>query len=378
MTTTDEVAGSAGRRAVERARREADRAYNEALTTLDQTIVAAGAQPQVGRDELARLGTALLEFLQKITAFVETKDRELAAGAEQRMAALEGPLATIAELRTQVNVLQRAVQTLHVTSHESRVAGQETGAATREAGLATRDFVYVAFEDQFRGSQEAVAGRLQDYVPIFSSAPGDAPVVDLGCGRGELLAALDQAGVRARGVDANASMAAAASDRGLDAVHGDALAFLEAQQDNSLRGIAATQVVEHLEPAYLMTLIDAASRKLGPGAPIVLETINPACWLAFFSSYIRDLTHVRPVHPDTLQYLLQANGFTRVEIRYRAPVPEHMKMQTIELPAALAFAPDGTRTPLGAVAHALNVNAVVLNNLMFTHLDYAAVGWRTP
>ena len=37
----------------------------------------------------------------------------------------------------------------------------------------------------------------------------------------------------------------------------------------------------------------------------MLETINPACWLAFFSSYIRDFTHVRPVHPETLQYLLQ-------------------------------------------------------------------------
>ena len=93
----------------------------------------------------------------------------------------------------------------------------------------------------------------------------------------------------------------------------DALGVPAALPDASLGGIIATQVVEHLEPSYLMRLLDAAARKLRPGAPIVLETINPACWLAFFSSYIRDLTHVRPVHPETLQYLLRASGFERVD-----------------------------------------------------------------
>jgi O-antigen chain-terminating methyltransferase len=135
-------------------------------------------------------------------------------------------------------------------------------------------------------------------------------------------------------------------------------------------------VVEHLEPRYLMRLIDAAARALRPGSPIVLETINPACWLAFFSSYIRDLTHVRPVHPDTLQYLLRASGFDRVAIRYSAPVPDHMKMQTIDLPAAVLAGGDATAAALWRVAHAVNVNAAVLNNLMFTHLDYAAIGYR--
>ena len=118
-------------------------------------------------------------------------------------------------------------------------------------------------------------------------------------------------------------MVAVARERGLDATHADALGYLASLPDESLGGLIATQVVEHLEPSYLMRLLDAAAQKLQPGAPIVLETINPACWLAFFSSYIRDFTHVRPVHPETLQYLLRASGFERVEIRYSAPVPEH-------------------------------------------------------
>jgi O-antigen chain-terminating methyltransferase len=125
-----------------------------------------------------------------------------------------------------------------------------------------------------------------------------------------------------------------------------------------------------------MRLLDAAARALRPAAPIVLETINPACWLAFFSSYIRDFTHVRPVHPETLQYLLRASGFERVTIRYSAPVPDHMKMKTINLPAAVLAQSDAQSAAVVHLAEALNANAVILNNLMFTHLDYAAVGYR--
>jgi hypothetical protein len=108
-----------------------------------------------------------------------------------------------------------------------------------------------------------------------------------------------------------------------------------------------------------------AFAKLTAGAPIVLETINPACWFAFFSSYIRDITHSQPVHPDTLKYLLIASGFQRVEIRYRAPYPEQHKLQ-----------PVGATPALADWAATLNENADKLNRLLFTHLDYAAVGYR--
>jgi O-antigen chain-terminating methyltransferase len=94
----------------------------------------------------------------------------------------------------------------------------------------------------------------------------------------------------------------------------------------------------------------------------VLETINPACWFAFFESYVRDITHVRPLHPDTLKFLLQASGFSGVELRYQAPYPEHDKLQRVA-PAAL-----------GTAAETLNANVDKLNSLLFTYLDYAAIG----
>ena len=130
-------------------------------------------------------------------------------------------------------------------------------------------------------------------------------------------------------------------------------------------GCSPRRSIEHLEPRYLTSLLDAAFDKLRPGAPIVLETINPACWFAFFESYIRDITHVRAIHPDTLKYLLIATGFQQVDIRYRAPYPEHEKLQPV--------LPDAS---LGDSVETLNANVEKINRLLFTWLDYAAIARR--
>ena len=225
---------------------------------------------------------------------------------------------------------------------------------------------YVGFEDQFRGSPDEIRRRVEEYLPLFANA---SDVLDVGCGRGEFLELLRDRGVRARGIDINPAMVEVCKGKGLHAEAGDALAYLGGLPDGSLGGLFAAQVVEHLEPRYLMRLLDAAFDKLRSGAPIVLETINPSCWFAFFESYIRDLTHVRPVHPDTLKYLLIATGFQRVEIRYRAPYPEADKLQ------ALAQS-GGAPTSLDDMIETLNANVEKINRLLFTYLDYAAIGLR--
>jgi hypothetical protein len=129
----------------------------------------------------------------------------------------------------------------------------------------------------------------------------------------------------------------------LTADRSDALSFLEAQPDQSLGGLIAIQVVEHLESRYLMRVIETAYRKLKPGAMMVLETINTACWAAFFDSYIRDFTHAHPLHPETLRYLAQASGFAIVELRYLSPVAEHEKLPLVRIVSERGCQPDGHR-----------------------------------
>ena len=437
---------------LERQRRDADRQYNDALTAFDAALVhvapaepaglagdqalppipegwrgrslrvvsawlmpwlegqqafnartAAAIAAAAARDReriaaFERFQASLIVLLQQITAFVDTKDRQVSAQAtlrldeHQRIIGDHGwfieeqrpLLATLPELRAHLTVLQRATAMLQRRiADEAPARGAGAPAATPSAAPAAAaaagagspdDYKYVGFEDQFRGSEASVAATFDEYLPIFAGA---TDVVDLGCGRGELLAALQSSGVRARGVDSNEAMVAVARERGLDATQGDALGYLAALPDESIGGLIATQVVEHLEPSYLNRLLDAAARRLRPGAPIVLETINPTCWYAFFSSYIRDPTHVRPVHPETLQYLLRASGFERVEIRYRSPLPEHVKLKTIAFHDVVRWLGDPSTQLLGTLAQTINAHADTLNTLLFGYMDYAVIGYRS-
>jgi 2-polyprenyl-3-methyl-5-hydroxy-6-metoxy-1,4-benzoquinol methylase len=412
---------------------EADRRYNEALTAVDHAFIPADETPGPGvprpdavlpppagphrpwlrvihrwlapvfarqrtfdnhvveaidaltdtEDEvaLARFQTALIIFLQKITAFVESKDRIVAATAAARLDRHEELLNQLPDIQTQLAVLQRATQMLtrSVGSRQSPVDSRQPAVDSRQSEPSalspqpSLDYQYVAFEDRFRGSDDEIREKLRAYVPLFAGA---ADVLDIGCGRGEFLALLKTAGVGARGVDTNREMVATACERGLEAVQGDALAYLESLPDGSLGGLMAAQVVEHLTPPYLSRLLATAFQKLRSGAPLVVETINPACWLAFFSSYIRDVTHAQPVHPETLQYLLQANGFGKVTLRYSQPVPEHMKMQPVDV-TAIAAAGGEHAAAVAQMARTVNANAAILNNLLFTHFDYAAIGYRS-
>jgi O-antigen chain-terminating methyltransferase len=339
------------------------------------TLGAGGAVLRAHFAAFERFETALMTFLQQITAFIETKDREIAASLDARLGRPGQAIEAMDDLRAQVAVLQRATQMLKRELKQSSVTShQSSQSPVNSHQSAVNDYKYVGFEDQFRGSDEEIREKLRAYVPLFVGA---SEVLDVGCGRGEFLALLKAEGISARGVDANREMAASARERGLDVREGDAIEYLSSLPDGSLGGLMASQVVEHLEPPYLMRLLETAYRKLRPAAPVVIETINPACWFAFFSSYIRDFTHVRPVHPETLQYLLRASGFGRVSIRYSAPVPEHMKMKLAEMPAEAPAAADPASRALAGVAHAVNANAAILNNLLFSYLDYAAIGYRS-
>ena len=252
---------------------------------------------------------------------------------------------------------------------EPEPAPAATPAAAPGAEPAAAAATYAVFEDAFRGSRAEIASRQRRYLACFAGA---SDVLDVGCGRGEFLELLRDRGIAARGIDANAEMVERCRERGLDATQADALAHVAGLPAESLGGLFAAQVVEHLEADYLHRLLAALHRVLRPGARIVLETINPASWSAFFSAYVRDVTHRHPLHPDTLGYLLRAQGFVDVEIVYSAPVPDAERLQRV--------APPPGDTPAGvslrSLTEAFNGNVDRLNGLLFAHQDYAAVGIR--
>ena len=370
--------------------------------------MARAVQEHLGA--IAQFQTLLILYLQQITLYVDTKDRDAAGGALVLNSALSGVSEELAkrwesmaareqryeartnaigaaqeDLRATIGVVQQS--TLVLKRELERLASSGLGlsaeaptkleersrakAETRDSGLEARDsdafaaaldaYKYVGFEDQFRGSRDVIRERLESYLPYFEGAND---VLDVGCGRGEFLDLLTTRGITARGIDLNREMAEVCRARGLDVTQADAVGYLSALPDASLGGLFAAQVVEHLEPGYLLRFLELAFHKLRPGGRLVLETLNPACWVAFFESYIRDITHAWPLHPETLKYLVVASGFSRAAIEFRSPVPPQDRLQPVAA---------GHGAALAELVEAFNANVEKLNARMFTYMDYAVV-----
>ena len=164
---------------------------------------------------------------------------------------------------------------------------------------------YVAFEDVFRLSEDVIRERQRRYVTLLE---GRSPVLDAGCGRGEFLELLREAGIPARGVDLDAGMVARAAAKGLDVEQGDAVAYLERTEDDSLGAVFAAQVVEHLPYDALLAFLRLSHRKLMPGGRLMAETVNPHSPSALKNFWF-DLTHQHPVFPEVLLTLCRSIGF---------------------------------------------------------------------
>jgi SAM-dependent methyltransferase len=180
--------------------------------------------------------------------------------------------------------------------------------------------LYEAFEERFRGSREDVLSHLDAYRgEIDQLAGAGAPVVDLGPGRGEWIELLGRSGIPAYGVDTNELLVAGCAERGLEVVHGDAVEHLTKCDESSLAAVTAFHLVEHLPVPVLTDLLDAALVALRPGGLLIFETPNPTNLTVGASTFYLDPTHLRPLHPDLLSFLVEAAGFVDVEVRFLHP-----------------------------------------------------------
>jgi SAM-dependent methyltransferase len=178
---------------------------------------------------------------------------------------------------------------------------------------------YFAFETRMRASTDEIRERQRPYVELLR---GHGPVLDVGCGRGELLRLLRDEAIEARGVDADGDMVAFARGEGLDVRQEDLLDALAATADGSLGAITALQVVEHLPPPVLTRFLVEALRALRPEGLLIVETINPASPAAL-RHYFADLTHAQPLVPETLELLARHAGFANVEITFMNKPEQH-------------------------------------------------------
>ncbi len=360
--TESAIARAAGEAAAARdAARRAEDTIAETTARLDEAV--ARLETKLGGD-LGAQARDLTSGLKRIDALEKDRDARFEALARERerdssereegRRRLDEAAESLRLLRMEWSSLRSNLQDVARAGASPEARGSEARGSEAKGALRADDplraGLYVDFEEHFRGSEADIRARQKKDAALFAGAPG--PVADLGCGRGEFLEALAAAGAKGIGCDANPVMAARAKEKGLAVDAADLFEWLRARADGSLGGVTAFQVVEHLSPSSLFTLVELAAAKLAPGGRVLFETVNPESVYAMRWFWM-DLTHVRPVPAPSLERLLSASGFRDVRVDFRSPVPE-----------SEALSADAAKDPrLASVA-----------KLLFAPQDYAVTG----
>jgi SAM-dependent methyltransferase len=204
------------------------------------------------------------------------------------------------------------------------VARGDAGTGILPAGRqAVLDEVQPLLVEAFRGSEEEISHRLDRYLePLHDQAP----VLDLGSGRGELLTLLRRAGIAATGVEGDPALAEQARRRGLEIIGGDVLEVLREQKDGSWGAVTAIHLMEHLPPPVLLQVLQQIRRVLRPAGLLLIESPNPHTLRVGASLYWLDPTHQRPLLPETLTLFLKASGFAVAAPELLHPFPEDQRL----------------------------------------------------
>lgn len=234
-------------------------------------------------------------------------------------------------------------------------------ATTLKKALA--DDAYVVFEEIFRGSEPAIRAKVQPYADFFV---GCRRVLDIGCGRGELLEVLTESGVGCEGIDLNQRMVEICQAKGLKVQEADLFSYLESLGPNSLDGVASTQVVEHLDGDELLRYLHLVWRVLKPGGRFLTETQNVGSVFSLTQNWTKDFDHETPIHPEAFRHALSDVGFEQVRIELRVPVDPHQRMRMLEPERHIGADPD--------LITEINRNFEVLDQFLYGMQDFAAYG----
>jgi SAM-dependent methyltransferase len=361
---------------------EQERFRAEILTTQGQALQTLREQMEALAQEQAQFRAEVLttqgQALQTLREQMEALGREQAQLQEQGLATQAQALTVVREqietltqdhsqgrqiMRERISRAERKLRRIiHAVVREDGQKGERIevkGRAVLREDLEP-DFDYVGFEERFRGSEEDIKGRLLPYVEYFRSVGN---VLDIGCGRGEFLELIREAGLEGKGVDLDLDMVLLCREKGLDVVRADAFSYFESLPDESLHGIFSSQMIEHMDSGQIIHLVKLSHQKLRPYGVLVLETPNPRCLTVFAESFYMDLSHNRLVHPEAARFLLESTGFENVELKFSAPVQPSMRVPPLS----------ASGLPAGALEE-FNRGVERLNELLYGFQDYAVIG----
>jgi SAM-dependent methyltransferase len=158
------------------------------------------------------------------------------------------------------------------------------------------------------------------YLPLLDGLDRDAPILEIGCGSGGLLAYLGRRGFsHALGVDISQEQVELARLRGVHAELADAFDYL-ALQHESFDALLVVDVFEHFSKPELFDLAPRLAAALRPGGRLIVQTANGAGLFPRQVIY-GDLTHLTIFTPESLGQFLRTIGFVDLTFYETGPIP---------------------------------------------------------
>lgn len=188
------------------------------------------------------------------------------------------------------------------------------------------DEFYLEFENQFRGNETDISSRLEEYLPLFSKykkPSKNQPILDIGCGRGELLSLLGSNGFRAIGIDINSAMVKDCLAKGFEVVEGNAIDYLSSANPGTFSVITGFHIVEHIEFSELLNLFSQCYKAIDDKGFVLFETPNPENVYVGANTFYYDPSHLKPLPPGLLKFAMETVGFSDVSIKALHPEIEN-------------------------------------------------------
>lgn len=307
---------------------------HEALSSAIESLAAD--QQSLAERQSAHFENRLTSLNEALVAFVDAKD-------EQQRLALVASMEELADRQVQI---RQTVDTLRLqVGLASTNQSASLVAPTRELSVID-DAFYVTLENHFRGSRDLIAERQQSYLVHLPQVISiDHPVVDLGCGRGEWMAALQDHGIPARGVDSNVVCVAECASKNFQVELADILDYLQRQPDQSVGTFTMFQVLEHLSFDVLLGTLRQIRRVLVPGGRLIAEVPNAKNLRVAAGTFWIDPTHQRPLYPELLLFLAEELGFSSAEGIYVNDLSPKFDLSSL---------PDGPREALQRLVDAVD------------------------
>lgn len=197
-----------------------------------------------------------------------------------------------------------------------------------------QDAFYIALEDKFRGAREDIISKLKVYLPLIEevkSKINNAPVLDIGCGRGEWLELLQNNDYQNQGIDINRAMVEQCQKRELEVIEADAIEYLKSLPAESLAGITGFHIIEHLPFEVLLELFSETVRVLKKGGIAIFETPNPQNILVASCKFYIDPTHLHPLPSELIKFVAELQGLSKVQILNLNPYPKDLFLKGSEI-----------------------------------------------